>query len=66
MITKEAKTYYIKTGGVRCPYCKSYDIEEHGHFITYPLGCYVTVYCNTCNKRWKDKFTLTNIIEIED
>ena len=66
MLTKETKAHYIKIGGVRCPYCQSYDIEELGHFMTYSSGCSVIVYCNACNKRWKDKFILSSITETED
>jgi transposase-like protein len=61
-LTKEQKENYVKTGGVKCPYCDSYDIEG-GSFECD--ASYVTqeVACNNCERHWTDEYTMTAIHE---
>jgi len=59
--TDKAKDY-IEGSGVRCPFCKSDDIEA-GPFDGETSSCPVT--CNRCGKEWDDCYTLTGI-QVDD
>ena len=58
---QKAKDSYIKHGGVRCPYCGSFQIKtgepepSEGGFIFWANTCI------KCFNEWDDTFTLTNI-----
>lgn len=62
MLSETEKQAYIDKGGVRCPYCSSYDIEG-GQFNTEGGGVYQEVECLSCGKSWIDNYTLTAILE---
>jgi len=55
------KETYINSGGVKCPYCGSENIEggdrefEEGFSLQEVL-------CLTCSRSWTDQYTLTGII----
>lgn len=55
------KTAYINSGGVKCPYCGSTDIEggSREQDDNYMLQ---EVLCLTCSHSWTDQYTLTDII----
>jgi len=62
-LTSKQKQEYIRSGGVRCPYCGS------SHIDTDRLEMVEMVYqeCRCrCGKSWSDIYTLTGIEEDED
>jgi len=58
MIDKEA---YIRSGGVKCPYCGSENIEADVINVDGKEG-WSDVYCHSCANSWRDVYTLTDII----
>lgn len=64
MLSETEKQTYIRKGGVRCPYCSSYNIEA-GQLNMEESGIYQDVECKSCGKSWMDEYTLTAILEQE-
>ncbi|MFZ4438053.1 MAG: hypothetical protein ACOYOS_06460 [Syntrophales bacterium] len=62
-LTREQKREYIKTGGVRCPYCGSSQIDVEKTEISETA--YQECRC-WCGKSWTDRYTLTGIDEEEE
>jgi len=64
-LTKEQKKEYIKNGGLRCPFCRSENID--GIENNFDAG-YLSqvVICNECHESWSDIYSLTDIIHDED
>ena len=61
-ITPEQKEKYLKYRGVRCLHCGDKDIES-GNYDAEADFIRVSVYCNNCNQRWVDIYTLTDVEE---
>ena len=60
---KKNKQQYINEGGIKCPYCKSENLESHAVLTTTePLLMHQKVTCLLCKKTWLDVYTLTNIL----
>ena len=56
---------YLEAGGVRCPFCKSHDIEA-GRFDGGEDGtAWQDVICHGCTAEWKDVYKLDRIETIE-
>lgn len=56
--------YYLKHGGVRCPYtdCHSYNIETNNPSF-YENAAYIKVNCHACERTWEDKYVLQDAYE---
>lgn len=53
-----ASAEYVAIRGVRCPHCRSEDIE--GGDITVEAGAaWQSVGCNECHQQWTDTYQLT-------
>lgn len=63
LLTDQQKKQYLDTEGVRCPYCKSPDIEG-GHMSVEHCGASQTVTCTNCDAEWIDDYELVGITEI--
>ena len=61
ILSKVVKQQYLNEGGVRCPYCRSGDLECRPITINGNLA-HQKVNCHTCGKTWLDIYTLTNIL----
>jgi len=69
-LTEAQREEYLAAKGVRCPFCKSYDIgsttfrpQHMAHaeeLITETIGC------DTCGKRWVETYTLTAVDDHPD
>jgi DNA-directed RNA polymerase subunit RPC12/RpoP len=51
---------YIESGGVKCPYCRSENIEGgsrnmDGNWISFEVTCL------ECKRDWEDIYTLTGV-----
>lgn len=63
-ITKEQTEKYIGTHGVRCPYCRSDNIES-GSLDADGVEASALVKCFDCKRQWWDIWTLTSVQEID-
>lgn len=62
-LTPEQKLQYVVTGGFRCPYCGSTDIES-GQMDFDDYGQMIQeVVCHHCKKEWQDVYVLFTIRE---
>jgi hypothetical protein len=57
---EELRDKYLKTKGVRCPYCDSSDIEG-GSKDTQDDAVFQSITCGSCNREWTDEYTLTGV-----
>jgi ribosomal protein S27E len=56
---------YVESKGVRCPYCKSEDIE--GGFVETNAGtAQQNIRCNNCGEEWTDSYTLNGVENFVD
>jgi hypothetical protein len=60
MLSGKQKKAYVKSGGVRCPYCQSQDIEA-GKGVFDTGIAWLTVTCNACQEQWHEIFHLKTI-----
>jgi transposase-like protein len=65
MLTEEKVRLYVQTGGVRCLYCGSGNIEaglrdEDSECMSQE------VQCHDCKKEWLDIYRLQTVVEVED
>ena len=56
------KKKYIKSGGVRCPYCGSDNISG-GHMEVDCTGAWQDVHCDDCGKDWQDIYKMVDMEE---
>mgnify|MGYP001161685594 CR=1 FL=1 len=64
-MNKSEEKKYVESKGVRCPYCKSEDIE--GGFIEVNAGvAQQNIRCNNCGEEWTDTYTLNGIENFVD
>lgn len=62
--TPMSQRTYRKSGGVRCPFCKSLHINSVEVFA--PVGeLHQTMYCLACEKDWYDIYELKSYKEIK-
>jgi hypothetical protein len=54
------KEKYLKSNGVKCPYCDSGDLHTGDHEFN-DGGGYENVMCHNCLKEWTDIYTLTDV-----
>lgn len=59
-MTKEQKESYIQSGGARCPFCGSEDLDGHGVNIDSGTASQEMM-CTDCGQGWFDIYTLTNV-----
>ena len=60
--TDAKKELYIKGGGIKCPLCRSVDIE--GGFVQTDTSlAWQRMQCNKCEARWRDIYRLIDIEE---
>jgi transcription elongation factor Elf1 len=59
-LTPEQKKVYLATGGAKCPFCGSDDIESSAGDTD---ANYTTreVACGACGEEWTDVYTLTDV-----
>lgn len=58
------KDEYVARGGVRCPHCRSWDIE--GGVVEIESGtASQEVWCSSCGRAWCDTYELTGYEDIE-
>lgn len=48
---------YVRIGGVRCPHCRSEDIEG-GQFEVEAGDVWQPVWCRACGQKWEDIYKL--------
>ena len=64
-MNKDRVTEYIRSGGVKCPYCGSEEIE--GGSIEIDEGRAVqSITCLNCDKFWDDIYSLSGIHDEEE
>ena len=63
-MTETQKKEYIEHGGVRCPYCDSYDLKIQSPDFDYKM-CWVSVSCLACGKEWDEHYVLEDIIPLD-
>ena len=64
-MNKDRVTKYIRSGGVKCPYCGSEEIE--GGSIEIDEGRAVqSITCLNCDKFWDDIYSLSGIHDEEE
>jgi len=61
-LTQKQMEMYLATGGVRCPYCESKNIEAEGF---EGEASSELVHCGDCGERWKDIYSLVGVEAIE-
>jgi transposase-like protein len=61
-ITGPGKKAYLQTGGVRCPFCHSKDIE--GHSGEFGQHASQQVSCMDCEREWIDVYKLVDVLEV--
>lgn len=54
---------YLELGGVRCPACGSYDLEN-GRVRTDDTTLLRSVECHSCKATWDDVYALVGVTEI--
>ena len=64
-LTKQMEKEYIKKGGIRCPYCRSEDIQTVSSIEADDYGATQRVDCRNCKEEWTDIYKLVGIIEQE-
>lgn len=63
-IMEKKKKEYLETGGVKCLFCKSTNIE--GGFLQVDASySWQKMTCFECGKKWRDIYTLTDV-EVEE
>lgn len=60
--TDDFVKHYLKTKGVRCPYCESTDLRGLGDYHSDDDALYQSVTCHSCNNKWKDVYKIAAII----
>jgi phage FluMu protein Com len=50
----------------KCPYCQDTNIESDDGPEMELTGCYQTIRCSNCEKRWTEIYRMIDIEEIED
>ncbi len=64
-LTEDQQKKYVSSGGVRCPYCGSDDIE--GGFVEINAGgAEQELVCNACQKKWRNVYQLVHIEEVQN
>ena len=53
---------YVASGGVICPYCKSYDITAGT--AVFETDITQDVECGACGRRWRDIYKLVDVEKI--
>jgi transposase-like protein len=61
-LTREQKRAYLKADGVRCPYCRSDEIEG-GHVDIDAGGASQRISCHACGRSWYDGYKLVSVEE---
>ncbi len=57
-LTPEMVAVYVKNGGVKCPFCRSKDLDcDAGVEVDGPVGTR-EVSCGACHRDWRDVFYL--------
>jgi transposase-like protein len=59
------KKKYLKTGGENCPFCQSEHMEG-GPVDIDGAHAHQEVSCPNCNAVWKDTYTLTDTVTIDE
>lgn len=49
---------YVAAAGVRCPYCRSKEVEAKGDLEADGRDCWQDVRCAHCHKTWRDVYRL--------
>jgi Zn ribbon nucleic-acid-binding protein len=63
-LSDEQKRKYLSSGGARCPYCGSEDIQ--GESVQIEEGAAVQeVSCIDCDSQWYDIYKLVNVEGVE-
>ena len=63
--TKQQVQEYLRSGGSRCPYCQSEEIEA-GWADFEADGCWQMVHCLACGQSWQDMYQLVGIQALDD
>lgn len=64
-LTEQERKDYLEGRGGRCPFCGSDSIDGGSLDVDGPEA-YQEVSCNDCPGRWRDIYTLTNVVSLED
>jgi transposase-like protein len=63
-LTEAQRNCYLKTSGVKCPFCDSGNVEAGGTKTNeYDEGIHCRVSCGDCGKSWIDYYALVDIVE---
>ena len=60
MLTEDQKAQYVKTGGVKCPYCGSDDISYR---VEDDMPPYSDISCDACDRKWRELYDVIALIE---
>jgi ssDNA-binding Zn-finger/Zn-ribbon topoisomerase 1 len=64
MLAKKKINEYVKTGGVRCPYCGSEGISAGNLTLDSSDNVMSNVQCFNCKKEWREVYSLFTMIEL--
>jgi len=64
-LSDEQKKAYVESGGGKCPYCGSFNLEGQCMDADGSMS-WQEIICLECHKRWNDVYKLSEIEEIED
>lgn len=62
-LTRVMKKKYMDKAGNGCPYCGSDDLNG-SRFNSDSMCAWQDITCQSCNKEWRDVYTLTDIEEV--
>jgi len=62
MIDEKIKKQYMDCNGQHCPWCDSIDINMKDTYFD-DAGAYGDCECENCGKKWRDIYTLTDMVE---
>lgn len=63
-LTKKQIREYVKSGGVKCPYCNSEGISAGNLLLDDNDICMSNVQCLNCKKSWREVYSLFTIVEL--
>ncbi len=64
-LSEEAIKSYVCGGGVRCPYCRSSDIQSARLEADGPAA-WADAECADCGRIWRDVYRLVTVEEVDE
>ena len=60
-LTEQQKAEYIEHKGMRCPVCKSHEVQQDLSPDITEDGIFINCMCDSCEEEWVDKYVLTEV-----